>query len=164
MHSGTAAARAIRSALLVVAAMPCIALSLWLGASPMKAVMLGAQSGAWPSVQGLVVLSRVLPSGRKRNAVPEVNYAYVVNDRQYTGATVQFGNVGGSEEWAKHVVSLYPIGPARVFYQPDDPKASVLIPGSIRPLTYMGVAVSLFFALGGVYCLGKAYSQLRNAP
>ena len=90
----------------------------------------------WPSVQGLVTHSALLlrnnkiGTGRKTDYVVDVAYEYVVGDKVYRNDIVRFdqGQMPGSRK--ERLVSAYPVGRrVEVFYDPDDPDQSVLLPG-----------------------------------
>ena len=104
-------------------------------------------SNSWPSTIGEIIKSRV---GRRTSLNNEfvhdyadIQYNYMVKSKKYTSNRVSFAN----SENPVLVVKRYPVGwQVNVFYNPDNPKVSVLEPG-FSDLTYMwlGGAVIFFF-------------------
>jgi hypothetical protein len=86
-----------------------------------------------------------LAPGRVKNSVMEetvsvwpaaiVIYVYEVNGKQYRGTRVRFGGTGAMHPAAaQQVLAMYPIGATvSVYYDPERPGQSVLIPGGATP-------------------------------
>lgn len=97
------------------------------------------ESSSWPTAEGIITVSQVSPSTDSEGDVTysaRVGYTYSlrgsVRGAPYVGSTVSFGNYGSSDpSHAQNIVSRYPIGSlVMVYYDPDDPKTSVLEPGT----------------------------------
>lgn len=98
---------------------------------------LAQASMEWPSVSGLVTRSNLefhrneIGTGPKTEYRVEVTFEYVVGDQVYRNDMVRFdqGQLGNDQK--KLLVSAHPVGKrVDVFYNPDDPDQSVLVPGS----------------------------------
>lgn len=92
----------------------------------------------WPSVTGLVTHSnleaRRIKVGAQRNQMRyhiEVDYEYIVDDERYENDIVRFNQDKLSRSEKELLVSAHPVGhQVEVFYNPSDPKESVLVRGS----------------------------------
>ena len=121
-------------------------------------VLLAWSMRQWPTAQGEVRSSSVLPvhSGTDRMYRPEILYAFTVGGIEYTGVRrtlfpIQTGGTG----YAEKIVAQYPVGQrVTVYYDPRNPRESVLNRGSALPMaavvtafaTYMSAAMMLWFA------------------
>lgn len=96
-------------------------------------------SPQWPHVDGIIMKARVFqPHGvGGHEQVPghdwmtEVQYQYQVNGATYTGNRIRaFGVRHFTEESAQTELKPFPAGATvPVYYDPANPKSSVLIPG-----------------------------------
>ena len=109
-------------------------------------------SRSWPAVEGKIMRAKVqrfLPSsGRRGNSWDwGIRYEYTVNSVRYEGQLAYYGG-GPTLRVARNIVIKFPAGAkAKVYYHPDHPGISVLIPGFNR-FTYGGPIVTvLFFSL-----------------
>ncbi len=108
---------------------------------------------SWPTVQGRVLASDVLTrySDQSRYDRASVLYQYVVGGTTYSSDTVFHSAVrlSGNIQRARETVSRYPVGSeVRVYYDPDDPEAAVLVPGTAA-FSGAALAIGLFFAFTG---------------
>jgi hypothetical protein len=79
---------------------------------------------------------------------PEILYAFTVDGMQYTGVrrTLFAMNSADPDSPAK-VVARYPVGhPVIVYYDPRNPRESILIRESALPSAAFLTAVGLFFS------------------
>ena len=123
-------------------------------------------SGSWPAVEGEVVLSQIREEinygtlSRKKS--PEIRYEYTVDGNRYSSRTIKFG-VQPSHE----IVSRYPENhKIKVYYNPDNPKQAVLIPGRSLAGVY---SISLYNckqltdeaikSLAGVHTIDLSYCE-----
>lgn len=126
-------------------------------------------SRRWPSVNGVVVSSKILKelssstSNSRRVAAdyqykPEVAFEYTVHGVTYISNKVSFADYSAnSTGYATRVTERYPEGRAvAVFYDPDEPGAGVLE-------TSAGPAIWLFF-LGGLFFLAVTALFLYIGP
>lgn len=120
---------------------------------------LGARSRDWPSTQGTVIRSEVVPY-RTRLTTHEVRivYRYTVGGRSYISGNVRLFQLGlQSETAAQEVVDRYPVGKwVTVYYDPKHPELAVLEPGAgvIGLYPYAAfIAVGTFVILFGLYLL-----------
>ena len=100
-----------------------------------------AASESWPSVNGEIIKSNVHKSlgnssnRHKRTYKPVVEYKYSVDETEYTNNRIDFSSVTiqyNKEHKAKRVIAPYPPGKKlAVFYDPIDPKDSVLKKGAV---------------------------------
>lgn len=138
-------------------------------------VWLGYQSSHWPQVQGIVRTSTVEESfkteksgnGSKRYRVYEatLTYDYRVDGRDFTGDRISFGH-GPTRN--KHPMQSYvdrlPVGSeVIVFYQPENPDRSVLIPGKFELRPWGFIVVGLVFFFGGFW-VARKYRHAKSEP
>ncbi|MGC9469388.1 MAG: DUF3592 domain-containing protein [Anaerolineae bacterium] len=107
----------------------------------------------WPSVQGEILESKVVPferetpEGRERTFTPLIRYRYTVGEQRYTSANLNFlpdtAATYDVKAKAESVAAHYPAGsPVSVFYNPSNPgQAALEIP---RPAAHNAV---LFFGI-----------------
>lgn len=110
----------------------------------------------WPTAQGVIArsgLSRVkLLNEEKYQA--DVKYHFQVNGRDYSGTRISFMSTTGSSEKAQYaLIEPYPVGAeVTVYYDPDDPSSSILVPGSGSLVTrIIFYAIPLLLAGFGVF-------------
>jgi hypothetical protein len=114
-------------------------------------ILQNAQASAnWPSVQGQVTSSEVERSTDSEGTsyLPQVDYAYTVNDVRYSGERVNFGqNSYSSRRGAEEVVARYPAGQTvAVYYDPVEPESAVLEPG-VSSGSYIVLSIGGCFVL-----------------
>lgn len=112
------------------------------------------QSVHWPTAQGQMTASRIIihpPFPRKRpNWRLDIEYAYAVDGRQFSGRTPFFG-AEPSKAASRKIVARFPAGSqVRVHYHPFRHELSVLVPGPnwytyggflIAPIAWLFAAV-----------------------
>lgn len=96
-------------------------------------------SPEWPSVEGEILVSRVRAANETGDASgtathhwwAEVQYRYVVEGVTHTGNRIRAMGINHFDEAsAQQELAAFPVGArVRVFYRPDQPGTSVLIPG-----------------------------------
>ncbi len=122
-----------RPILLPLIAIPFFAGELVMIFLGVRMVTLSKASLDWPTVNGTVLSSQVREDYDSDNGYtyyPQVEYRYSVDDQVYESDRVFFGSDSASEENAYAIVAQFPAGStAAVYYNPDKPKQSVLIPG-----------------------------------
>jgi hypothetical protein len=120
-------------------------------------------SRSWPQTRGTIVdktetaTKQVVPNLRGRGYRTRVSfhqhvqYDYLVDGHNYRGTRIAYWDHGYSER-----VGLEPLyGEVPVFYDPQEPSRSVLIPGLRRSLFPSLVLVALGLGVGTVFaCLG----------
>lgn len=128
-------------------------------------------SAGWETVEGEVVVSRVVNAGDTTGDrfLPAVEYTYAVDGESYTGRQIDLrGDVFyGNEDAAALQLTDYPIGAAvTVYVNPSDPARSVLTREVIPAVwwfTGIGlVLLTLSVGLGIVY-LGRRNAQTAEA-
>lgn len=106
-------------------------------------------SASWPAVQGQITQS-VIEENRDEDGTSydaEIRYEYVVNDQQYNGDMVNFGEYSGSHAHAEGIVNRYPVGQTvQVYYNPAEVTEAVLEPG-VSTSSYLVLGIGLIFAL-----------------
>ena len=110
-------------------------------------------SSDWPAASGEVLSSRIISSGK--SGKPEVEYTYAVNGRKYDGSHILIGPgpMGGGIGIAspREYIDKYPKGAQiEVYYDPEDPKRSVLEPGVNRVITLI-LLTGIFFLILGTF-------------
>ncbi|MGC3957259.1 MAG: DUF3592 domain-containing protein [Verrucomicrobiota bacterium] len=85
------------------------------------------QSHKWPSVEGVMLRSDWVKSGKSYGA--SVAYRYKIDDRAYSSETLALWPCAGSKE-AERLVKAHSAGfPVNVRYDPNQPGRAVLISG-----------------------------------
>ncbi len=91
----------------------------------------GKESREWPHVTGEVLVSKV--EKYSKVYMPEIEYKYDVNDQSYRNDTINFGNSieqSKSLSYSRNITKKFPKGERiKVYYDPESPEVSVLIPG-----------------------------------
>ena len=124
-------------------------------------------SASWPSVSGQITSSSVSHSTDSEGAdsyTPSVGYRYVVNDLQYSGSRIKFGETSyNKESEAAAVVARYPAGTTiPIYYDPAGPDTAVLEPG-VTSGSYLFLAIgACFIILALVLTPIIAISSLRK--
>ena len=102
-----------------------------------RSIIMGAASSKWPSIEGTVKKCEpVRSSSMKKNSTAvvyhaKVYYAFSIDGRTYTGNRYSYGEpTQGSYSSAERARRQFPEGDAiKVYYDPDDPRESVLQAG-----------------------------------
>jgi len=131
------------------------------------------ESKNWPSAGGRITISGVSENyDSDNNSVTynaKVAYNYTVNGLSYTGSTVAFGDYSSSDpSHAGSIVSRYPVGKSiKVYYDPDNPKTSVLEPGAGWN-SFVGLMVGIGFGIIGIigflFARKKFHSETATPP
>ena len=106
----------------------------------------------WPAAQGEVRSSDALRfqsvgAGQGARYRPEILYAFSVGGKEYTGVrrTLLAWQTSGSQS-AEEVVARYPVGKkVTVYYDPRNPRESILIRESALPSAILVTALGLVF-------------------
>jgi hypothetical protein len=137
----------------VVVGLIFLAVGVGLVTSTRRVMKRSRASLSWPTVQGTVRASDVLTRfhDHTRYDRASVLYQYVVGGTTYWSDTVSLAAVelGGTMQQACETVNRHAVGSeVRVYYDPDDPEAAVLVPGTAA---YSGMALGLgiFFGITG---------------
>ena len=123
-------------------------------------------STSWPTVQGEITGSRIDKSTSRDSDGhtdttyrADVTYRYAVEDAEYTGDTVSFGEYGSDRRsHADRIVKRYPVGKeVKVHYDPEKPEKAVLEPG-VTWSSYLVLGMGLFFTGGGLaFCYSRRW-------
>ena len=102
----------------------------------------------WPSTQGRVTRSAVVP-GRRDQASYSVRYEYEVNRQDYTAERVRFGGaINSNRGIARDTVSRYPHGSTvTVYYHPRRPGTATL-ERRASGFLWLWLILGLFLAAG----------------
>lgn len=125
------------------------------------------ESKDWPSTDGWITISDVSKNYDSEDDGftygAKVMYSYTVNGMTYLGGTVAFGDYSSSDQThASDIVSRYPIGKnVKVYYDPKDPKTSVLEPGTGWS-SLVGFMAGIGFVVIGVVGFLFARKKLRS--
>lgn len=99
---------------------------------------------------------------------PELQYSYQVNDKLYTGERVNIYGLGSrpSEVEARQELAAWKRGdPVQVHYDPDNPAASVLLPGYSKVLPVsMGILCLMVWGVGGLVIWQNKPDPPQDAP
>lgn len=135
-------------------------------------VRLGLSSAEWPCVQGVVLSSYVRYSDdrnlKRVGGTPEISYRYEAQGRTYENDMVTYVNGGYGNDWAMKLVEAHPVGHhATVYFDPNGPHESVLIPGATSYGIFLaGFSFSMFltvFLVAGGGCLWAARYWRKQA-
>jgi Protein of unknown function (DUF3592) len=150
-----------------------LALCLVLFAVRMSQYLREAHSARWPSVEGVVMESRLAfqPGGRSTLYVymPAVHYRYRVGNRDFTGSRLDFHtqDLWHSRLYADRKLAQYPEGKVvSVAYDPRDPSFAVLeagLTGDASSLIYLTGGFLVLFGIGFIYLLVTMPAE-RPAP
>jgi hypothetical protein len=120
------------------------------------------RSGSWPSVDGIVVSSKVAAvtsgTGNSRSTTykADVKYRYQVDGTAYKSDALRLGQISmGMKSGAQEDVRRHLPGPETVYYDPAEPSNSVLEPGLYWSLCLKPVVGCLFVVVGVVMFRGR---------
>lgn len=127
-----------------------------------------ASAAAWPSVEGEVLLSKVVEDERPEESSAAatfravVEYRYEAGAKEYQGNRVEFLGVHYySAEAAGAVVARYPAGAkVRVYHDAGNPGDSVLEPGNLTGSKTYGILMWVFLGVG-LLLIGAAVWVIR---
>ena len=106
---------------------------------------------SWPYTSGIVISTEVkrIPSSKGPSKFsPVINYAFKVDSVEYSSDRFSSTGARGTSEWANEMVSEYWVNSAiKVFYNPQNPKESVIDPGLQSDNYWMTILSSFFFAV-----------------
>ena len=150
----------IRGGLFVLAiSLPMLTHSSWL-------MTRAVQSNSWPSVDGQILSSSVTSIN---NATPTpgtgvhvddtkqaaIRYQYTISGSTYQNETVRFGQIASSTTLfgkAQATSERFPIGPAKIYYDPDNVSDSVLEPGVCSDVI-IRCSTATVFVIAGIVLL-----------
>ena len=115
----------------------------------------GADSKAWPAVEGVVLDSAIASDrdGGRQRFRPVIRYRYEVEGQRYEGSRIQSAVKQGFRKYtrARRVLDRYRAGSAiKVHYNPSRPGMAVLQPGEAIPVlrpAYVVASTALVFTL-----------------
>jgi hypothetical protein len=114
---------------------------------------------SWSTTEGTITRSG------KYESEPDISYDYTVEGKKYTGRTCQYGALHTSER-TKKIVAQYPVGAVvKVYYSPQSPEKSVLIPGA-GVGAYIGIGFGIMFALiavGAMFLIPFVFRSVDSA-
>lgn len=134
----------------------------------------GAAAASWPTVDGVMTKSQlnvsplVIKNSRIDHVVIQLEYAYEVDGKKYTGRRRTIGDMGDAldRRWAENKVASLPVGKfVTVYYSREKPELAVLEPGNPEVLWVFAVAGLLSIALGvAMAILARVlYRRMGNA-
>ena len=122
---------------------------------------LAQASASWPMTQGKIIESKIHSSRDSDGTTykPIVRFTYQVKGQELRGNKVFFGGGGistGNRSYSRRITQKYPLGKrVKVFYDPSEPRQSVLEAG-LRKKSFIQLTFgSLFFLMGsgvGLLC------------
>jgi hypothetical protein len=84
---------------------------------------------SWYTTEGIITRSEKNIAGKDQVTL-SINYDYTVDGERYTGKTYQYGSFG-TREGTEKIVAQHPVGTVvKVYYSPQSPEQSVLVPGA----------------------------------
>ena len=137
----------------VIIVLGLIMFTLVLGGFGYNKFKLGRASLTWPAVEGEITVSHVVKDRRdsKDYYTPVVNYKYRVGETEYIGSRIAADSLRTTHSYrTTKILEDFPMG-ARVpvYYSPENPENTILIPG-VQKMTYYllaAAAACLFFAV-----------------
>jgi len=116
-------------------------------------------SETWPTVDGVVFSSEVSSykdSKKNTRYSANVNYSYMIENKEYTSNDISMSEVTSSNvSSAEKICKQYPEGTkVKVFYNPENPDESLLIPGTSF-VVYLPMIAGAIFLLIGIVLVGK---------
>jgi hypothetical protein len=129
-------------------------------------VLGGYQSTKWSKVEGFVLSSTYEKiEGKRPTYRPNIIYEFQLTDKKYESNKVSYDGAKTQfyrEDVAKAFAVQFSKGPTSVYYNPNNPKQSVLIPGYSRyQLIPLGSGV--IFLLCGLIALRNKRKELEIA-
>lgn len=126
---------------------------------PKKRWQQSEESLKWPSAPGVVVasyLKRHDRSGGGSYETPHISYEYTVAGKRYKSTRFSFDDIeklAVTEAQLKTILANYPKGKElTVYYDPQNPKSSILFPKVTRPQVRRNYAiVGIVFSLTGIF-------------
>jgi len=111
----------------------------------------GLSTLGWPATTGKVIscdVKRVPSSKGPSKFQPVISYSYQINSVEYVSDRYSSTIARGSSQWANEVISKHPANSSiQVFYNPKNPKNSVLDPGLQSDDNWMTILSSFFFVV-----------------
>jgi hypothetical protein len=148
----------------------CCGLGVAVVASSLGDAVNGWLSRNWSKTQGTVLRSWVeewqSDNGSRSYTLCAI-YRYSVDGKRYENNKVQFSNqlrAGDHARGAEELAKIAPNGkPCVVYYDPDDPSRSCLVPGpSLFYLIFLPTLALFFFLIGSVGTWGSARQILTG--
>lgn len=121
-------------------------------------ILRGQKSRGWPNVSGSILSSRISvhestddDGSTTTNYGVALLYRYSVGGQEYQGTRRTFTDVNtSSRARAEKILATYPQGGSvTVYYDPQKPSTSVLVPG-VSWISYLFLALGLAFLLFGL--------------
>ena len=142
--------------LLIVSA---LLLGLYVSLPGLYGVLYGRSSKTWPSVTGVIVVSKVIDDSE--SCLAKVHFRYWVGSKNYLGKNIGFCKYGTKFNAANHlkdarlIANQYPKGGnVNVYYHPNWPGIAILEPG----FRWASVFVLLF----GLMIIGVSMTIIFN--
>ena len=125
-----------------------------------RALSLAKRSEQWPTVEGTILSSEIEQESHTSDVgghvdtyteyFPAVEYEYRYGEEAYRSRRILFANVNYKHSEAQAIVAQYPVGSrTRVYFDPENPKLSVLQKGVAR----YGGKYAIPFVVGGGFLL-----------
>jgi hypothetical protein len=159
LRATSPAAAWIRAVLLLLVLVPPVWFSFFLVSRTHAEIEAARAAFDWPSTPGHIQFSDLVVRQVGARAAAEVRFSYVVDGVSYESRRPQYGSFTHRTD----ALRQFPVGPATVYYSPNNPAVAVLRPG-VAPFTYTFLVFS--YAVGvipAVYLLWKAVAGVRNA-
>ena len=122
----------------------------------------GSKSYSWSSCEGIVRQAKV-KYGSKGASSPLIRYDYTINGSLYSGEKYRYGGIH-SKHSSEKIVAEHPVGSAvKVYYDPNSPVKSVLVPGRGWG-SYLIIGFGMvFFLIGSVIWLHEDANDKKFA-
>lgn len=121
------------------------------------------KSNSWPTVEGEItrsVMTEKLDDDSRTRYTLHINYDYTIDRSRFTGKRFKGDRIEfvspdyHDREEAESVLGRYPLGEkVTVYYDPEHPAKSVLVPGNWAGNIPLIAAGLLFFGLGALFIM-----------
>jgi hypothetical protein len=126
----------------------------------------------WPTVNGTILQSQQIdvPVRRGHRYKADILFRYDVNGTSYLSRQISLWSADLDSYYSARFVYSHPKGTTTVYYDPDDPRNAVLLPGANEKLNHVAMGLGGIIALAGVWGILRALRRqpklyaLLNAP
>jgi hypothetical protein len=109
---------------------------------------MNARAQSWPSARATVVTSQLGADPHDSDRSILITYRFTVSGREFTSNCVSFSPLPNGQKSKEHLIAQFPPGgDVEVFYDPSNPKRSVLLRAESRSWLWGPVVGAVFVAI-----------------